>query len=103
MIVQGSNIPIVITFSDDPTAIKDISIVLVKNGKILKQWTKDMLTIDQNEIYCSLTQEETMVFPIGHCEIKLKWLDQDGMTEFSETYYDQVIEWPDRTLLTEGA
>lgn len=105
MIIQGSNNPIVLTFTENAEKLADISVALVKGNRVLYQWGKvdddAEMRIDGKTVYCLLTQAVTLNLPVGHCAIKVKWLDEDGQTEFSDTHYDVVVPWEDRTILKE--
>lgn len=105
MIVQGSNTPIVLTFDTNAEKLKDISVALVKNGKVLYQWGKvdddAEMRFDGKTVYCLLDQTVSIKLPAGLCQVKAKWLDEDGQIEFGKTYYETIIPWEDKTILKE--
>ena len=82
MITQGSNLPLY--FSNIPISldsIDDVSagIYTQKDGKELKHWGKDDLTITENGIIAPLTQTESMSLPEGTVYAELKFTDNTGV------------------------
>lgn len=52
MIIQGTNVPITLTFPVSVSSAKEIEISLhEENGKELKHWSKDSLTVEGNTVY----------------------------------------------------
>jgi hypothetical protein len=77
MIKQGSNEPIVITFDVQPA---DISVTLHNEIATLKHWNKDDLTPNEDGLSYSApyTQEESLEWEEGPCEIQVRWVDSAG-------------------------
>lgn len=82
MIIQGSNLPLY--FSNIPISLDSIAdvsagIYTQKDGKELKHWGKDDLTVTENGIIAPITQAESMGLPVGFCFAELKFTDDSGM------------------------
>ena len=100
MIIQGTNIPITLTFPVSLDDAREIEISLQsENGGELKHWNKDTVTVDGNTVYCSLTQEETILFPVCRCRIEIKWLDENGRANFADVIYDRISYRADKTVM----
>lgn len=102
MIIQGTNNPMVFTFPNSMTTIKDIEISLYTAKKELKHWTLTNVTINNKTIYAPLTQEETVSFPAGECFIEVKWINADGKSEFAGILENEIVSRRDHTIM-EGA
>ena len=103
MIIQGSNIPLVIEFDpeDGFSEGNDISVSLEIPGYSLKQWDAGDLVyddLDPNIVKAPISQEESMEWEPGPCKIKVKWIDDDGNTQFAVAS-DIVKKWEDKTVL----
>lgn len=104
MIIQGTNVPITLTFPVDVSGAKEIEISLSEeNGKELKHWNKESLTVEGNTVYCNLTQEETILFPACRCRIEIKWLDEYGTSNFADVIYDRISYRADKTVMGESS
>ena len=99
MIIQSSNVPIVLTFSEDVENIPDIRVTLWHDKQRLKKWTKDTCLFDERKLFCPLTQQETAGFPAGKCQLEVKWLDADGIPEFARTSILTVAERNDKEIM----
>lgn len=121
MIIQGSNNPIIFTFPDDMSNIKDIEIALFGFNILdaetaspsvkcpcptpaeepieLKHWTKSDIQIEEKVITAPLTQEETTIFPCGKCIIEIKWLDEGGQTNFAKKISSKIVDRYDKTIM----
>lgn len=100
MIIQGTNVPITLTFPVSLEGAGEIEISLrEENGGELKHWNKDTVTIDGKTVYCSLTQEETILFPACRCRIEIKWLDENGISNFADVIYDRISYRADKTVM----
>ena len=90
MIIQGSNLPIVITFDEDMSSLVDWSMSLFMEDKrtkeqtLLHHWGLHDITIDGVTISAPLTEEETMSFPVGVATLEIKWLTQDEIIFHSD-------------------
>lgn len=102
MIIQGTNNPIIFIFPKVISDIKDIEISLYTAKKELKHWTLTDVTIEGKTIQAPLTQEETVTFPIGQCFIEVKWINENGKTEFAGILENEIISRKDHTIM-EGA
>lgn len=99
MIIQGTNIPITITFTDTPL---DVSVVLVNEIETIKHWTMaDMVDSGDGLTYqCPITQAESFLWEEGPCWIEVEWTDENG-TKQHEKSRDDIIYRKDKTVLEE--
>lgn len=106
MIIQGTNNPLIFTFSESMTTIADIEISLyvdaAEGSRELKHWTKDEVKIEDTQITAPLRQEESVKFPEGKCYIEVKWMNDGGRTEFAKTLTNTITRRNDKTIM-EGA
>lgn len=105
MIIQGTNNPLIFTFSEPMTTISDIEISLYTEGKEAKEWkhwTLADVEIDETQIIAPLKQEETITFPEGKCFIEVKWMNAFGRTEFAKVLTNTIVKRVDKTVM-EGA
>jgi hypothetical protein len=99
MIIQSSNKPIIIDFSEDMTDNK-IRVTLWDNKGIkLKEWINADLTIEENIVTASLTQEETANFPECMARLEIKWLNSDGITEFAKNIAIRISDKNDKEVM----
>jgi hypothetical protein len=76
---QGTTPTIQITINDiDLNEMQNIYVVFEQNGYILKKESSD-LDIEGNTISVSLSQEETLSFKSGNCNIQLRMITYDGI------------------------
>lgn len=94
-IIQGSNQPIIVTFDNDITDIKDLHVALFSNHEPLKEWYMDDIIIEGNTATCPLKQAETLSFKRGACTIEIKWMDEEGDVYLSEIVRSQIIRRDD--------
>lgn len=100
MIIQGTNVPVILNFPVSLSGAKEVEVSLTTvGGKELKHWSRDSLTIDGSTVCCGLTQEETITFPVGECRIEIKWLDESGQTNFANVIRDRIAFRSDRTIM----
>ena len=93
MIIQGTNLPLVVTFDADVSETAALVITLWRrNGTELKRWTKNDMQITEDTVELPLTEEETAAFPEGYNTLEAKGLDE----------YGQTIFWEAMPLLVEG-
>lgn len=103
MIIQGTNNPIIFTFSDSMSTIADIEISLISStDKELKHWTMGEVEIIDNQVYAHLRQEESIKFPAGKCYFEVKWMDALGRTNFAKQIPETIMKRTDKTIM-EGA
>lgn len=103
MIIQGSNEPIRITFDVVPL---DVSVTLSNEIEILKHWDMANLTCSSDNLVFSapFTQEESMAWEEGPCEIIVRWTDSTGdMAGIVQTarQSNDIIYCSDRQELSE--
>jgi len=100
MIIQGTNVPITLTFPVSLERAREIEVSLrEENGGELKHWSRDSLSVDGCTVFCSLTQEETILFPACRCRIEIKWLDENGISNFADVIYDRISYRADKTVM----
>ena len=76
---QGTTPTIQITINDiDLNEMQNIYVVFKQNGYILKKESSD-LDIEGNTISVSLSQEETLNFKEGTCNIQLRMITYGGI------------------------
>ena len=103
MIIQGTNNPLIFTFPEEMKSIKDIEICLYSENIELKHWTlTDIVFKDEYTIEAPLTQEESVLFPVGKCTIEIKYMDKTGYTVFAKTINNAIVHRFDHTIM-EGA
>lgn len=103
MIIQGSNLPLY--FSNIPISLDSIAdvsagIYTQKDGKELKHWGKDNLTITENGILAPISQSESMGLPVGFCYVELKFTDNSGMILPGIRVMEHVSRRDDKTELS---
>lgn len=98
-IIQGSNLPIIIRFSENVPTHTEFEVSLGIAGKEVKHWSEDDLVISGKDVKAPLTQEETLDLPAGGCTIEAKWLNSAGDTDFIEPIRDKIVARTDRTIM----
>ena len=93
MLIQGTNIPIQITFDSDVSTFKDIVATLWIQGKQVKKWEKKDMTIASTVITLPLDEDETRKFKKGKATLEIKGLNSTNQTVFWE---EATIEIADR-------
>ena len=100
-IPQGSNNPLVITFDED-VEVSSIVISLWdrKSGtdEPLKVWTEEDVTIEEENVICPLSEEETAGFPAGKLLLEIKGLDEDGNTLFWQEITVRILHRYDKGI-----
>lgn len=99
MIIQGSNAPIIIDFNEDLSIVKDMSIVLYNRQKELKHWEFSDLIMNDKQIICELTQEETLNFIPGSASLEIKWMEEDQLIQFCTVVSVTIVERRDSYIL----
>lgn len=105
MIIQGSNLPIVITFNEDMSSLVDWSMSLFMEDKrtkthtLLHHWGLNDVIIDGAVISGPLTEEETMNFPVGVATLEMKWLTPDDTIFHSDVIRIRISERNDTNRL----
>lgn len=106
MIVQGTNVPLAVTFDEDVSSIPTLVATLwLKDGSKIKEWSKENETmeIDGDTVYLPLEESETANIAPGFVSLEIKGLDDAGQTIFWEDTMVKVEGRRDRVItLTEG-
>lgn len=104
MIVQGTNVPLEVTFDSDVSEIPTLVATLwLKDGSMVKQWNKADMQIEEDTAYLPLTEEETAAIAPGYVALEIKGLDDAAQTIFWEESMVKVEGRRDREItLTEG-
>ena len=100
MIIQSSNEPIILTFTEDAAGLAALRVTLWQGKqRKIREWTLADVIVEGETVSCPLTQAETARFPAGPMLLEVKWLDTDGVTEFAETMQIMVCERLDKTVM----
>lgn len=99
MIIQGTNAPIIFTFSDPMDEILDIEISLYNDRVEMKHWSINDVTIEGPTITAPLTQEESIKFPAGKCSLEIKWMDAEGRVNFANNISNTIVSRHDKTIM----
>lgn len=93
MIIQGQNNPIVVEF-DETIETNEIHAKLTSqaDGQQLKHWDDSEITIEAEHVILPLTQQETIGFPAGAAILEIKFMNEDGVVEFSEKMKVKIRE-----------
>lgn len=83
MIIQGSNNPITLTFSEDIADIPTLVATLwAGSGQMIKRWNKADMGIDGETATLPLTEEETAQLGGGSIALDVKGVDSGGSIVF---------------------
>lgn len=104
MIVQGTNVPLEVTFDSDVSEIPTLVATLwLKDGSMVKQWNKADMQIDGDTVYLPLAEDETAAIAPGFVALEIKGLDDASQTIFWEESMVKVEGRRDRSItLIEG-
>lgn len=108
MIIQGSNLPIIITFDEDMSSLVDWSMSLFMENKrtkeqtLLRHWGLHDIAIDGATVSAPLTEEETVEFPVGVATLEMKWLTQDETIFHSDIIRIRIAERNDTNKLIQN-
>ena len=96
MIIQGSNNPLTIEFSEDVSALPELVVTVWSDlpkyhGTALKTWTKSMITVNGDTALCPWTERETSSLPAGKVVVEVKGMDGSGNTVFWDSYLVDVV------------
>lgn len=86
MLIQGTNIPLKIVFDQSVADIPELVVSLWKNRKLLKQWNKEDMNVEDDTVTLPLTEDETKDFPPGPSTVEAKGLTAFGQTIFWDEY-----------------
>lgn len=97
---QGTTPTIQITINDiDLNKMQNIYVVFEQNGYILKKESSD-LNIEGNVILVSLSQEETLNFKEGTCNIQLRMITKGGVAIASPVKTTKVYRVLNKEVIT---
>lgn len=97
---QGTTPTIQITINDiDLNEMQNIYVVFEQNGYILKKESSD-LDIEGNTISVSLSQEETLNFKEGTCNIQLRMITKGGVAIASPVKTTKVYRVLNKEVIT---
>lgn len=97
---QGTTPTIQITINDiDLNEIQNIYVVFEQNGYILKKESSD-LDIEGNVISVLLSQEETLNFKEGTCNIQLRMITKGGVAIASPIKTTKVYRVLNKEVIT---
>lgn len=97
---QGTTPTIQITINDiDLNEMQNIYVVFEQNGYILKKESSD-LEIEENTISVSLSQEETLNFKEGTCNIQLRMITKGGVAIASPIKTTKVYRVLNKEVIT---
>lgn len=97
IIIQGSNVPIVVTFDDDVSSLEKIAASLWYGKTLLKEWEDNDITVDEDTATFPLDEDETKEFQSGMVTFELKGVNQ-GVTVFWKKAKLKVIERHDKVI-----
>lgn len=100
--IQGQNTPIRVRLGGDIVFenITTLHASLFKGSKELKAWSRADVEFDGNVMRLPVTEKETMAFPSGLVTLYVKALDQKGETIFWKHTSANIVEWLDKTEIT---
>lgn len=97
---QGTTPTIQITINDiDLNEMQNIYVVFEQNGYILKKESSD-LDIEGNVISALLSQEETLNFKEGTCNIQLRMITKGGVAIASPVKTTKVYRVLNKEVIT---
>ncbi|WP_337527000.1 hypothetical protein [Holdemanella sp.] len=97
---QGTTPTIQITINDiDLNEMQNIYVVFEQNGYILKKESSD-LDIERNVISVLLSQEETLNFKEGTCNIQLRMITKGGVAIASPIKTTKVYRVLNKEVIT---
>lgn len=100
IIRQGTTPTIQITINDiDLNEMQNIYVVFEQNGYILKKESSD-LNIEGNVILVLLSQEETLNFKEGTCNIQLRMITKGGVAIASPIKTTKVYRILNKEVIT---
>lgn len=103
MLIQGSNTPITLIFSDDMSEIQNIEVSIWKGDCLMKRWGLSDVNIIRNEIELPLTERDTMHLRPGRAIIEAKWIPSVGDIEIAKRVTIEIDDRNDRRELINNA
>lgn len=108
MLVQGSNLPILLTFDEDASTFQDLSVKVypresTSDNPILS-WGINDVTINEHEVICPIAQSDLMSPNLTITEdlnvaIEIKWLGETDTVYNNAVVYDYISYRKDSTVL----
>ena len=99
MIIQGSNNPITLTFSEDIADIPALVATLwAGSGQMIKRWNKSDMGIDGETVTLPLAEEETAALSGGAIMLDVKGVDSDGSIIFWDEAGVRVLPRRDHSI-----
>ena len=99
MIIQGSNNPITLTFSEDIADIPTLVATLwAGSGQMIKRWDKADMGIDGEVVTLPLTEEETAALNGGNIALDVKGVDAYGNIVFWDEAGVRVLPRRDHSI-----
>ncbi len=98
MLIQGTNIPIQITFDSDVSDFKNIVATMWIQGKQVKKWEIDDMTVSGTVITLPLDEDETRNFKKGKASLEIKGLNSLDQTVFWEEATIEIADRKDREI-----
>ena len=103
MIIQGSNLPITVTFDQDITDIPLIVATLwAGQGSMIKRWDMADMEIEGDTATLPISEEETSALPCGFIALDVKGLDEDRNTIFWDEASIRVLSRRDKGIALTG-
>lgn len=96
-IIQGSNSPITLIFSQDMSSIKNFNASIWRGNTMMKRWSMSDINIVKNEIELPLTEKETLDFISGRARVEAKWLPEFGDIELANEVTVDIESRKDKT------
>lgn len=97
---QGTTPTIQITVNDIKLSeMQNIQVVFEQKGFLLKKEISD-LDIDENVISVALSQEETLQFKDGYCNIQIRMLSKEGVAVASPIKATKVYSVLNKEVIT---
>ena len=98
MLIQGTNVPIKITFEQEVENLPKIVATLWQNGKLLKQWDKENMTIAGAVAILPLDEDETRTQKKGKATLEVKGLSNAQDVMFWEEATVEIAARKDKDI-----
>ena len=109
MLVQGSNLPILLTFDEDASTFQDLSVKVypresTSDNPILSWGINDIEKFDEYEVHCPIAQSDLLppnltITADLNVAIEVKWLGENDTVYNIATAYDYISHRRDTTIL----
>ena len=100
MIIQGTNIPIKVTFESSVDSYKNIAATLWIQGKLAKSWMRDKgeMSVEGTTVTLPVDEDETRKFAKGTAVIEVKGLNIMDEVVFWEEAEIEVVSRRDKNI-----